>query len=105
MTIALLGMALLDAAAAATPASTRITTRASAATTRATPRPASWSPRETTKAVAESNPTMAVVPRAPGTRIDPSELWLTALLYAAGTIQKRSEERRVGKECRDRGST
>src|ERR1700687_2082170 len=88
ITIALPDWVVLDAVAAATPATTKITARASAATTRATRLPAAWLPREIKKPAAPSNPTMAVVPRVPGSRIDPSELWLTALVKAAGTIQQ-----------------
>src|ERR1700693_1382401 len=87
MTIALLVTVVLEAVAAATPATTRITASASAATTRATRLPAAWWPREIRNPAAASNPTIAVVPRVPGSRIDPSELWLTALVIAAGTIQ------------------
>src|ERR1700694_3325910 len=88
MTIALPEGAVFDAVAAATPAIARITARASAATPRAIRRPAAWLPRETTKPAAASNPTIAVVPSVPGSRIDPSELWFAALVIAAGTIQK-----------------
>src|SRR6202162_5514345 len=87
MTIALPDWVVFDAVAAATPARTRITATASAATPRATRRPAAWLPREMRKPAAAINPTTAAVPRVPGSKIDRSELWLTALVNAAGTIQ------------------
>src|ERR1700730_2106225 len=87
MTIALPDGAVFDAGAAATPAIARITARARAAPPQATRPTAAWLPRETRKPPAEINPTTAAVPSVPGSRIDPSELWLTALANAAGTIQ------------------
>src|SRR6267143_5135913 len=78
---------VLDAVAAATPPSARITASASAATPRAIRDPAAWLPREMRKPAAAINPTTALVPRAPGSMIDPTDPWLTALVNAAGTIQ------------------
>src|SRR6202022_770733 len=90
MTIALPDRGKVDAVAAAPPAITRITTTASAATPRATPRPAAWLPREITNPAAASNPTIAVVPRVPGSRIEPNELWLGALLKAGGNTPNQT---------------